>query len=113
MNAEIRDKLGDIQRNMLKGYQSPMLAAEDLVEATALLANVQAEELDAELEYNRKKVDYMEVHKTASKAEAYAKTTPEWVRYRKAQNTGQWLEETIRTLKHYGNSQRAEMSFTR
>jgi hypothetical protein len=105
----VRDMVGEIQKRMLHGYESPMVAAEDLVEATALLANVQAEVLDAELAYNRLKVSCLEAHKTVSKAEMVAETSVEWVRLRQAQNTGEWLTETIRTLKHYGNQPREAM----
>jgi hypothetical protein len=105
----VRDHVAAIQRRMLAGYDSPMLAAEDLVEATALWSNVQVEQLAAEVEYNKFKLSCLEAHKTVSRAEMVAETSVEWVRLRQAQNTGKWLEEAIRTLKHYGNQQRAEM----
>lgn len=109
----VREMVADIQKRMLKGYESPMMAAEDLVEATALWANVQTEILEAEVAYNKLKLSCLEAHKTVSKAEMVAETSVEWVRLRQAQNTGKWLEESIRTLKHYGNSQREEMRLAR
>ena len=98
-----------IQQRMLKGYDSPMQAAEDLVEATALLANVQVEILESEVAFNKFQLACVEAHKTAAKGKMVAQTSMEWVRLRQAQNTGEWLMESIRTLKHYGNQQRETM----
>ena len=105
----VRAMVSEIQKRMLVGYATPMLAAEDCVEATSLLANVQVEVLTAEVEFNKWELACLDAHKTVSKAKLVAKSSPEWVRLRQAQNTFTWLEEAIKTLKHYGNQQRAEM----
>ena len=105
----VRDLVSVIHARMLKGYDSPMSAAEDLVEATALLANVQAEILEAEVAFNAFHLACSDTVKTAAKAKLIAASSPEWVRLKKAQNTGEWLMEAIRTLKHYGNTQREAM----
>ncbi len=105
----VRDMVQVIQQRMLKGYDSPMQAAEDLVEATALLANVQVETLEAEVAFNKWQLQCLDTYETVSKAKLVAVTAPEWVRLKQAQNTGEWLTETIRTLKHFGNQQREAM----
>lgn len=107
----VRDLVSDIQKRMLHGYDSPMQAAEDLVEATALLSNVQVECLEAEVEFNRFRLACLDTHKTASKANMVAECSSEWVRFKQAKNTSAWLEEAIKTLKHFGNQQRETMRF--
>jgi len=91
--------VSDIQKAMLNGYGSPTEAAEDLVKATALMANVQKEVREADHAYAVVLLRFLEAGEAANRAKIRAETSMEYMRKREAQDLGVFLEETVRTIK--------------
>lgn len=108
----VRDLVSAIQKRMLAGYATPMLAAEDLVEATALMANVQKEIREADHAYAVVLLRFLDADEAATRARIRAETSLEFVRKREAKDLGVFLEETVRTLKVLVKLEEAEMRLT-
>jgi hypothetical protein len=104
--------VGAIQKRMLGGYDSPMMAAEDLVEATALFSNVQKEIREADHAYAVVLLRFLDADEAASRAKIRAETSLEFLRKREAKDLGVFLEETVRTLKALVRLSEAEMRMT-
>jgi hypothetical protein len=97
--SSVRDMVGEIQRQMLTGYATPHEAAEDLVKATALMANVQKEVREADHAYAVVLLRFLDADEAAARAKIRAETSMEFMRKREAKDMGVFLEETVRTLK--------------
>jgi hypothetical protein len=97
--VSIRDMVSVIQKRMLSGYGTPHEAAEDLVKATALMANVQKEVREADHAYAVVLLRFLDADEAAARARIRAETSLEYLRKREAKDMGTFLEETVRTLK--------------
>jgi len=106
----VRDLVSQIQKRMLAGYATPHDAAEDLVQATALMANTQKEIREADHAYAVVLLRFLDADEAATRARIRAETSMEFIRKREAKDMGAFLEETVRTLKTLVKLEEAQMS---
>ena len=111
--STVRDMVSEVQKRMLAGYATPHDAAEDLVKATALMANVQKEIREADHAYAVVLLRFLDADEAATRARIRAETSMEFVRKREAYDTGKFLEETVRTLKTLVKLETSAMVLTR
>jgi hypothetical protein len=97
--SAVKDMANGIHKRMLAGYATPHEAAEDLVQATALMANVQKEVREADHAYAVVLLRFLDADEAAARARIRAETSLEYLRKREARDMGTFLEETVRTLK--------------
>ena len=92
----------------------PARASEELVALSSLLASLNAYIGERAYWYNVKRVELLEQHKTAAKANIYAQATPEWKELNEASMQNAALMELIRAVKYYlknAESEKRESSF--
>ena len=109
----IRDKIAEIQQELLQGDILPQRGRELLVTLTALLGNVNAEIREADAEYSIVLLAALDSTEAANKAKIRAEITPEFARKREARDTHQLVVEMSRSLKYLLRSVEAEMQLTR
>jgi hypothetical protein len=97
--SDIRPMVNAIHKRMLAGYATPHDAAEDLVQATALMANVHKDVREADHAYAVVLLRFLDADEAAARARIRAETSLEYLRKREAKDMGTFLEETVRTLK--------------
>lgn len=86
----------------------PAKASEKLVKLSSLLASLNAYIGDKSYWYNVKRVELLEKHKTAAKANIYAQATEEWKELNEAGMQSAALMELIRSVKYYLKSAEQE-----
>lgn len=109
----VRERISEIQRQLVSGDPSPGQAREMLVQLTALLANVLTEMREADADYATVLLTLLDREEVASRARIRAETSPEYARKREAADTKLFLVEMIRALKAAIRSSSDEMALTR
>lgn len=98
MSESVRDRVTAIQRYLRDEPDdiTPGQYREMAVELSALLGNVNAEVLEAEMDYNAVLLQCYSEEKTSNRAKLKAETTPEYRRFRTAKDV-QKLVTTMRS----------------
>lgn len=97
----IRERVSDIQNELLAGNLTPARASEMLVELAAIFGNINDEIRVRDVEYNKTLLQYLESEEKANRAKIKAETTPEYIAKRTARDTKDLALELIRSLKYY------------
>lgn len=84
-------------------------ASEELVALSSLLASLGSHIVEKNYWYNVKRVELLELHKTAAKANIYAAATNEWKELQEAVVQNSALIELIRAVKYYLKNVEVEM----
>ena len=106
----IREMIAVIQADIRRRPDlPPSQASEILVELSSLLGNCMAEELAAEMDYNRAFRDLLEQDGTQARAKVRASCTPEYERLRTAKNTITLVESMQAALKYALRVSEAEL----
>ena len=97
----IRDRVKNIQNEILAGNLTPARASEMLTELSAIFGNVNDEIRTRDVEYNKVLLTYYESEETANRAKIKAETSSEYIAKREARDTKDLLIELIRSLKYF------------
>ena len=109
----IRDMVRAIQVELRDTEVAPSRARALLIELTALSGNCSAEVRQADAEYNGVLLKQLNGEEAANRATIRAKATPEYQRFREAQDTFKLVVEMIRSLKTVIKSIESEMHLAR
>ena len=91
----------------------PAKASEELVALSSLLASLGSYIVEKHYWFNMKKVQLLEEHKTAAKANIYSAATTEWKDLQEAVVQQSALMELIRSVKYYLKAADSERRETR
>lgn len=108
----IRERVQSFQRELLAGDVVPARAREILMELSALLGNVLAEEREAEMAFNVVLLAHLDGEEAANRAKIRASITPEYTRLKVAKDTHTTVVELTRSLKVILRSIEEEMRLT-
>ena len=105
----VRERVSNIQKQLRDGALTPDLTRESLVTLTALLGNVNAELMTADLEYKHVLRAAYESEQKANRARMVAETSVQYARMREAKDTRELVIEMIRSCRAYVRSLDEEM----
>lgn len=91
----------------------PIRASQLLMQATALIGNVNTEIRDADAKYNLVLLDCLKTEEKANRAKIVAETTPAYARRREAHDTLVLLTALVQSLKVFIKAQTEEMKLAR
>ena len=97
----IRERVLNIQNEILAGNLTPSRCSEMMVELSAIFGNINDEIRTRDVEYNKVLLNYYESEETANRAKIKAETSPEYVAKRIARDTKELTVELIRSLKYF------------
>jgi hypothetical protein len=109
----IRERIKNIQKEVLKGAFTPDMARENLMQLTALLGAVNDEQRQADHEYKLVLLGCLQGDEAVNKARIRAEVTPQFQRAEEARDTESLVLEMIRSMKVYLKSLDSEMHLTR
>lgn len=104
----IRERVTDIQNEILAGNLTPARASEMMVELSAVFGNINDEIRTRDVEYNKVLLIYYESETKANRAKIKAETSPEYSAKRVARDTKELTVELIRSLKYFLRSAEEE-----
>lgn len=104
----IRDRVANIQNEILAGNLTPARSAEMLVELSAIFGNINDEIRLRDVEYNKVLLHFYETEETANRAKIKAETSDEYNNKRIARDTKELTVELIRSLKYFLRSSEEE-----
>ena len=96
----IRERVYNIQNEILAGNLTPARMAEMLVELAAIFGNVNDEIRIRDVEYNKVLLKYYEEEETANRAKIRAEISPEYIAKRTARDTKELIVELTRNMKY-------------
>ena len=105
----VREMIRGIQVEVRAGELQPDRASELLNQLTALIGNCLEEVREADYAYNVVLLGCMNGSEAANRATIKAKTTPEYLRLREAQDTKTLAVELTRSLKYFLRAKTEEM----
>jgi len=97
----IRERVNNIQNEILAGNLIPARASEMLVELSAIFGNINDEIRVRDVEYNKVLLSCYEIEETANRAKIKAETSEEYNAKRVARDTKELTVELIRSLKYF------------
>ena len=104
----IRERVTNIQNEILAGNLTPARVSEMMVELSAIFGNINDEIRDRDVLYNKILLTYYESEETANRAKIKAETSPEYIAKRVARDTKELTVELIRSLKYFLRSAEEE-----
>lgn len=104
----IRERVNNIQNEILAGNLTPARSSEMLVELSAIFGNINDEIRDRDIKYNKVLLNYYESEEKANRAKIKAETSEEYVNKRVARDTKELTVELIRSLKYFLRSAEEE-----
>jgi hypothetical protein len=109
----IRERVRNIQNEILAGNLVPARASEMLVELASIFGNINDEIRVKDVEYNKILLHHLETEEKANRAKIKAETTEEYIAKRTARDTKDLALELIRSLKYYLKSAEDEFGVGR
>jgi len=109
----IRDLIDSYRREIRDEDLTPERAADVLTKLTALLGNVLTEIREADMDYAKVLISYLDTEEAANRATIRAHTTPAYTRAQEAKHTHVVVVELIRSLRQVLRTQSEEMRLTR
>lgn len=113
MARTVRTMVADAQREILAGDLMPERARQLLAVLTALLGNCNDEIRQADAEYAKTLLHFLEQDEAASRAKIRAEASPEYLRKRQAHDLHELCLELTRSLKVILRSIDEEMRLSR
>lgn len=104
----IRQRIENIQNEILQGNLNPQRSGEMLIELSAVFGNVNDEIRIRDMEYNKVLLNYYETEETANRAKIKAECSEEYNNKIIARNTKELIVELIRSLKYFLRSSEEE-----
>jgi len=104
----IRQRVLDIQNEILAGNLTPARSSEMLVELSAIFGNVNDEIRMRDVNYNKVLLNFYETEETANRAKIKAETSQEYILKREARDTKELIVELTRSLKYFLRSAEEE-----
>ena len=104
----IRERVMNIQNEILAGNLLPARTSEMLVELSAIFGNINDEIRIRDVEYNKVLLHFYETEEKANRAKIMAETSEEYNAKRVARDTKELTVELIRSLKYFLRSSEEE-----
>jgi len=109
----VRDMVGDIQREILRGDVAPARASHLETSLSALLGYISEEMREADLAYSTVLLACLGTEEKANRARIRAECSPEYLRKREAKDVYTVALEMIRSLRQLLRTQGDEMRLQR